>query len=145
MTGIDTASRVADGPKARHRSLDGMVAIPAGRFTMGSNVHYPEEAPAHRVSVGAFHIDRHAVTNAEFPRFVEATGHVTSAERPADPAQYPGAQPELLAPASVVFRKSEGPVDLSNRYNWWAYVPGAEEIDTSTCHLGFRCIVRHAG
>ena len=93
---------------------------------MGSDRHYPEEAPAHRVSVDAFHIDRHAVTNAEFRRFVEATGHVTSAEQPADPAQFPDAKPEMLVPSSVVFRKADGPVDLRNPYNWWTYMPGAD-------------------
>jgi formylglycine-generating enzyme required for sulfatase activity len=66
------------------------------------------------------------VTNAEFGRFVDATGYVTVAERPADPADYPGAQPELLVPASVVFKKTRGPVDLSNPYNWWTYVAGAD-------------------
>ena len=127
MTEPTTSAHPARGTAATRRpDLAAMAAIPAGSFTMGSDKHYPEEAPAHRVSVGAFHIDRHAVTNAEFRRFVEATGHVTSAERPADPAQYPGAKPELLAPSSVVFRKSDGPVDLRNHYNWWTYVPGAD-------------------
>ncbi len=103
-----------------------MVRIPGGTFTMGSNVHYPEEAPAHKVKVGAFWIDRHAVTNADFRRFVEATGYVTLAERPANADDYPGAKPELLVPSSVVFNKTQGPVDLSDRYNWWTYVAGAD-------------------
>jgi len=92
---------------------------------MGSDRHYPEEAPAHQVSVGGFWIDRHTVTNAEFARFVHKTGHVTVAERPPDPADYPGARPELLVPASTVFRSTPDRVDLADRYNWWAYVPGA--------------------
>ncbi|MGJ7562252.1 formylglycine-generating enzyme family protein [Variovorax sp. GB1R11] len=92
---------------------------------MGSNDHYPEESPAHKARVGSFWIDTYAVTNAQFKRFVEATGHVTSAERPADPRDYPGAAPELLAPSSVVFRKPPGPVSLANPYQWWAYVAGA--------------------
>ena len=107
-------------------NLADMAAIPAGSFLMGSDGHYPEEAPAHRVSVGAFHIDRHAVTNAEFRRFVEATGHVTSAELPADPAQFPDAKPAMLVPSSVVFRKTDRPIDLRNPYNWWTFVPGAD-------------------
>jgi formylglycine-generating enzyme required for sulfatase activity len=106
--------------------VEDMAFIPAGTFTMGSDRHYPEEAPAHRVSVGAFWIDRYAVTNADFLRFVEATGHVTSAERHVDPADYPGAKPELLVPSSVVFTKPPHRVDLRNRYNWWSYVPGAD-------------------
>ena len=77
---------------------------------MGSDHHYPEEAPAHRVTVDGFWIDRHAVTNAEFARFVRKTGHVTVAERAPDPADYPGARPELLVPASTVFRSPGRPV-----------------------------------
>jgi len=104
---------------------DDMIWIPGGEFLMGSDHHYPEEAPAHKVTVGGFFMDRTAVTNAEFRRFVEATGHVTLSERPADPKDYPGAKPELLAPSSVVFQKTRGPVDLRNPYNWWTYVKGA--------------------
>jgi formylglycine-generating enzyme required for sulfatase activity len=103
-----------------------MVWVPGGTFLMGSNNHYPEEAPAHRVTVNGFWMDRHTITNAEFQRFVEATGYVTVAERPANPADYPGALPGMLEPASVVFRKTPGPVDLRNPHNWWIYVPGAD-------------------
>ncbi|HEV2929178.1 MAG TPA: formylglycine-generating enzyme family protein [Propionibacteriaceae bacterium] len=99
---------------------------PGGTFLMGSDRHYPEEAPAHQVSVDGFWIGRHTVTNAEFARFVHKTGHVTVAERPPDPADYPRARPELLVPASTVFRSPPHRVDLANHYNWWAYVPGAE-------------------
>jgi formylglycine-generating enzyme required for sulfatase activity len=102
-----------------------MVWVPGGTFRMGSNDHYPEEAPTHDATVDGFWIDKHTVTNAQFRRFVEATGHVTVAERAPDPADYPGAKPELLVPASVVFRKPPRPVDLRNHYNWWTYVPGA--------------------
>ncbi|MES1164497.1 MAG: formylglycine-generating enzyme family protein [Verrucomicrobiota bacterium] len=102
-----------------------MVWIPGGTYTMGSDVHYPEEAPAHPVSVDGFWMDETAVTNAEFRRFVEATGHVTSAERPANPDDYPGAKAEMLVPSSVVFRRPAYRVDLSNHFEWWAYVPGA--------------------
>lgn len=101
-----------------------MVWIPGGTFLMGSNDHYPEEAPAHRVTVSGFWMDRYAVTNADFRRFVEATGHVTVAEKPANAADYPGAKPELLAPSSVLFRKAAGPVDLRDPHNWWTYIPG---------------------
>lgn len=105
---------------------DNMVRIPGGTFLMGSNNHYPEEAPAHRVTVGSFWIDRHTVTNQEFKRFVDATGYITLAERPADPADYPGANPALLVPSSVVFRKTAKPVDMHDHYNWWTYVAGAD-------------------
>ena len=93
---------------------EGMVWIPGGIFTMGSDHHYPEEAPTHMVKVDGFWMDRCTVTNAEFRRFVEATGHVTLAERPVDPAVYPGAPPAKVEPAPVVFRKSCGPGGLSS-------------------------------
>jgi formylglycine-generating enzyme required for sulfatase activity len=99
----------------------------AGRtFRMGSDHHYAEEAPAHDVTVAGFWMDSHAVTNRDFRRFVEETGHVTLAERPADPANYPGAKPELLVPSSVVFMKPPHPVPLGNPYQWWTYVAGAD-------------------
>jgi formylglycine-generating enzyme required for sulfatase activity len=102
-----------------------MVWIPGGSFTMGSDHHYPEEAPAHRVAVEGFWIDRAPVTNAQFLRFVKATGHVTLAERPADPAAYPDARPELLQPASIVFVPPPGPIGTGNPYRWWQYIAGA--------------------
>lgn len=104
---------------------EGMVWVPGGTFLMGSDRHYPEEAPAHRVTVDGFWMDCCAVTNDQFRRFVEETGYVTVAERVPDPADYPGAKPELLVPASVVFRPPRHRVDLRNHFNWWAYVPGA--------------------
>jgi len=103
-----------------------MAWIPGGAFRMGSDHHYPEEAPVHRVAVNGFWMDRHAVTNAEFQRFVEATGHVTVAEQPADPAEYPGAKQEMLVPSSVMFKKASAPVDLRDPYIWWTYRPGAD-------------------
>jgi formylglycine-generating enzyme len=103
-----------------------MCFIPGATFRMGSDRHYPEEAPAHDVAVDGFWMDRYTVTNREFERFVRATGYVTLAERPADPKLYPGAQPELLVPSSVVFVKPAGRVDLRNHYNWWTYVAGAD-------------------
>ena len=118
---VDTQPAASDSPPA-----PGMVWIPGGTFLMGSDHHYPEEAPAHRVTVDGFWIDRHTVTNAEFARFVRKTGHVTVAERAPDPADYPGARPESLVPASMVFRAPSHRVDLGNHYNWWSYVPGAD-------------------
>jgi formylglycine-generating enzyme required for sulfatase activity len=93
---------------------------------MGSDHHYPEEAPAHEVRVEGFWIDRTPVTNAQFLRFVKATGHRTLAERPADPALYPDALPERLAPASIVFVPPAGPVGTGDPYRWWQYVSGAD-------------------
>lgn len=106
--------------------VEDMVQLPGGVFTMGSDQHYPEEKPAHKVQVDGFWIDRHAVTNRQFARFIAATGHVTLAERPADPADYPGADPALLVPSSVVLVPPPGRVDLGNHYNWWQYVAGAD-------------------
>jgi formylglycine-generating enzyme len=102
-----------------------MAWIPGATFRMGSDRHYPEEAPAHEVTVDGFWIDRFTVTNAEFATFVRKTGHVTVSEQAPDPDAYPGAKPELLVPASTVFRAPSHRVDLSNHYNWWTYVPGA--------------------
>ncbi|XQQ07417.1 MAG: SUMF1/EgtB/PvdO family nonheme iron enzyme [Leptolyngbya sp. IPPAS B-1204] len=102
-----------------------MVWIPGGTFLMGSNDHYPEEAPAHKVAVDGFWMDKYLVTNAQFQKFVKATGYVTFAERPANPDDYPGAKPELLQPSSTVFVKPDRPVRKDNHYNWWSYVPGA--------------------
>ena len=73
-----------------------MVFIPGGTFRMGSDRHYPEEAPAHRVSVDGFWIDRTPVTNRQFKEFVKATGHVTTAQVPPEPEDYPGALPHMI-------------------------------------------------
>ena len=118
------ASEAAARPAAKPPFPE-MAWIPGGTFLMGSDRHYPEEAPAHNVAVNAFWIDTHAVTNKDFRRFVDETHYVTLAERPANAADYPGAKPELLAPSSVMFKKASGPVDLSNHFNWWTYVAGA--------------------
>jgi formylglycine-generating enzyme required for sulfatase activity len=103
-----------------------MVWVPSGQFLMGSNDHYPEEAPAHRVHVDGFWIDRFTVTNAQFAEFVADTGHVTVAEKPPDPALYPDADPSLMEPASVVFTPPSRPVSLSDHMAWWSLVPGAD-------------------
>jgi formylglycine-generating enzyme len=103
-----------------------MVWIPGGTFMMGSNSHYPEEAPVHTATVDGFWMDRYTVTNEQFGRFIEETGYVTFCERPPNPEDYPGAIAELLIPASVVFQKSTQPVDLRNHFNWWTFVPGAD-------------------
>ncbi|MFI2363742.1 formylglycine-generating enzyme family protein [Promicromonospora sp. NPDC019610] len=101
------------------------VRLDGGLFRMGSDDHYPEEAPAHSVRVDGFLIDRYAVTNERFDAFVAATGYLTVAERPLDAALYPGAPPENLAPGSMVFTPTPGPVDLRHLSQWWAWVPGA--------------------
>jgi sulfatase modifying factor 1 len=89
-----------------------MIAIPAGRYRVGSDDHYPEERPARVVDVAAFRIDATPVTNRAFAAFVAATGYVTVAEH---------AEP----PGSAVFSMTAGPVDLHDPSHWWRFVPGA--------------------
>ncbi len=101
------------------------VRLEGGTFLMGSDHHYPEEAPAHPVQVDAFTIAAHPVTNEQFAEFVAATGYVTVAERPLDPADYPGAPVENLVPGSLVFTPTPGPVDLRHLSQWWTWTPGA--------------------
>jgi formylglycine-generating enzyme len=109
-----------------HKKLGDLRAVPAGSFVMGSDVHYPEERPTRRVVVERFGIEVHPVTNAEFRRFVVATGHVTVAERAPDPADFPGAEPADLLPGSLVFTPPPGPVVLDDWRRWWSFVPGAD-------------------
>ncbi|WP_026932031.1 formylglycine-generating enzyme family protein [Glycomyces tenuis] len=112
--------------EAKRSGAAGMAWIPPGRFLMGSDRHYPEEAPAHHVSVDGFYIDPHPVTNDEFTAFVAATGHTTQAELAPDPADYPGADPALLVASSAVFTPPAHPVPLTDAYRWWSAVPGAD-------------------
>lgn len=107
-------------------ATDNMTSIPGGTFWMGSDDFYPEERPAHRVTVGAFRMDTHPVTVAEFRRFVADTGYVTTAEVAPDPAEYPDADPSLLVPGSLVFTPPPGPVPLDDYTRWWSFVPGAD-------------------
>ena len=102
-----------------------MVFIPGGTFRMGSDKHYAEEAPVHRVTVGAFWIDRTPVTNRNFRKFVTATGHVTFAEIPPDPKDYPGALPHMLKAGSLVFDPPNHPVDTRDWSQWWTFKFGA--------------------
>jgi len=112
------------GPNLRG-TPKGMTWIPGGTFWMGSDSHYREERPAHRVRVDGFWMSTHEVTVAEFRRFVKATGYVTTAERQPDPADFPDAAPDLLVPGSMVFTPPDGPVPLTDYRRWWSYVPGA--------------------
>ncbi len=103
-----------------------MLWLDGGPFAMGSADFYPEERPVHQVRVNGFWIDEHPVTVGEFRRFVNATGYVTSAERTPPAADYPDADPALLVPGSLVFRKTAGPVPLGDVRQWWSWVPGAD-------------------
>lgn len=105
---------------------DEMVFLPGGTYRMGSDRHYREEAPAHRVSVDGFWIDRTPVTNAQFRAFVRATGHVTLAEQTPRAQDYPGARPHMLRAGSLVFTPPRHPVDLHDVHAWWRLRFGAQ-------------------
>ena len=93
---------------------------------MGSDRHYPEEAPVRRVAVDGFWMDESPVTNRQFRRFVQATGYRTLAEIPPNPRDYPGALPHMLFAGSVVFVPPRGPVDLRHHGRWWTFLRGAD-------------------
>jgi sulfatase modifying factor 1 len=99
-----------------------MVWIPGGTFRMGSDKHYPEEAPVHRVSVDGFWIDRTPVTNRQFREFVRDTGYITFAEIAPNPDDYPGALPHMLKAGSLVFSPPKYPVDTRNWSQWWTFM-----------------------
>lgn len=102
-----------------------MQRIPAGRYSMGSNDFYPEEGPVREVHVDAFSIDVHTVTNRDYAEFVDATEYMTIAERPLNSDDFPGAPLDALVPGALVFHKTDGPVDLRDWSQWWAYIHGA--------------------
>jgi formylglycine-generating enzyme required for sulfatase activity len=102
-----------------------MIWIPGGTFHMGSDRHYPEEAPVHRVAVDGFFMDPTPVTNRQFRTFVRTTGHITVAERTPNSEDYPGALPEMLRAGSLVFSPPSYPVDLRDWSRWWSFVFGA--------------------
>jgi formylglycine-generating enzyme required for sulfatase activity len=103
----------------------GMVALPGGRFMMGSDRFYREERPLREAQVGPFAILRHEVTNAQFAAFVAATGYKTVAERPLDAKQFPKLQPQERLPGSLVFRQPAQVRDMVDISQWWAWTPGA--------------------
>jgi formylglycine-generating enzyme len=127
MTRVDaiTLTRLQNLSPESSRHAD-MVWIPSGTFYMGSDKHYAEEAPVHRVTVDAFWIDRTPVTNRQFREFVRATGHVTFAEIVPDPKDYPGALPNMLKAGSLVFNPPKHPVDdMRDWSQWWTFKFGA--------------------
>jgi formylglycine-generating enzyme required for sulfatase activity len=103
-----------------------MISIPGGTFCMGSDRHYPEEAPVHRVTVDPFWIDRTPVTNRDFRKFVNATGYVTFAQLKPDATDYPGALPHMLKAGSLVFTPPKHAVDLRDWSQWWRFKFGAD-------------------
>jgi formylglycine-generating enzyme required for sulfatase activity len=117
-------------------SPPGMVWIPGGEFTMGtdSDLGWSDEKPAHRVRVDGFWMDETDVTNAQFREFVEATKYVTTAEKPPDveeimrqvPPGTPRPPKEKLVPGSLVFTPTKGPVGLRDFSQWWQWTPSAD-------------------
>jgi sulfatase modifying factor 1 len=130
---------------ARHAA----VFVPAGSFRMGSDRFYPEEGPVRTATVPDLWVDEHPVTNAQFRRFVAATGYVTVAERAPHAGDFPDADPADLVPGSLVFRPTSGPVPLDDWSRWWHWVPGADwrhpEGQASTLHGRDRHPVVHVG
>jgi sulfatase modifying factor 1 len=128
--GTEVGRRRATQPENSGGSADpnnhpGMIFLAGGTFRMGSDSHYPEEAPARPVSVGGFWIDQTPVTNREFLRFVNATGYVTFAEKKPEPKDYPGALPHMLRAGSLVFTPPAHVANLSDWTQWWRFKFGA--------------------
>src|SRR3954465_9064792 len=121
---LDCKPVVPTSPKTE-ASHPAMVWIGDGTFRMGSDRHYPEEAPVHRVTVDGFWMDRTPVTNRQFKEFVKATGHVTFAEVAPDPNNYPGSTSHMIYAGSLVFTPPTGPVDLHHFGEWWSLMQGA--------------------
>ena len=124
-TGFRIASSIALGEHHRRPWGDNMIWIPGGTYRMGSDRHYPEEAPSHRVAVEGFWIERTPVTNKQFRRFADATGYLTLAESPPDAKDYPGALPHMLYAGSLVFRRPVERVQADSWQHWWTFLKGA--------------------
>jgi sulfatase modifying factor 1 len=120
-----------------------MVWIPGGTFLMGSDKHYPEERPVHRVTVDGFWIDRLPVTNARFGAFVERTQHVTFAEILPKAEDYPGALPDQLFAGSLVFVKPPARVDTRDITHWWKWTKGADWRHPHGPHSGIDGLDQH--
>lgn len=101
-----------------------MVWIPEGVFTMGEAT-MDDTRPLHSVWVDGFWMDETEVTNSQFEAFVTATGYVTVAERPLEPADFPGVPRENLVPGALVFASPDHSVSSDNVLQWWKYLPGA--------------------
>src|SRR5215472_8790103 len=122
---FDGSIREGDVNGAPAARAANMVFIPVGTFRMGSDKHYPEEAPVHRVTVDGFWIDRTPVTNRDFRKFVNATGYVTFAELKPDAKDYPGALPHMLKAGSLVFTPPKHAVNTRDWSQWWNFKFGA--------------------
>ena len=140
-TGLPSAAASDFSPTVENKDIPagsgspGMAWIPGGEFSMGAQDPPGNDAvgmqatldsrPIHRVYVDGFWMDKTDVTNAEFAKFVKATRYITVAERKPKAEDFPGAPPENLIAGSVVFSPPDHPVSLSDHYQWWSYVHGA--------------------
>lgn len=136
---VGFAPTVEDGGRPAGDPPPGMVWIPSGEFSMGcadprgkpygGTDPMVDARPIHRVRLDGYWIDARPVTNADFAKFVAATGYTTVAERPLRPEDFPGAPPEALVAGSIVFTPPPEAVPLrdtpTSHLQWWAYVPGA--------------------
>jgi sulfatase modifying factor 1 len=114
----------------------GMVWIPGGEFSMGSDSSAEsicslsgvtrDAVPIHRVYVDSFWMDEAEVTNKQFAEFVAATNYVTVAERKPTKEEFPTAPPENLIAGSTVFTPTKETVPLDNYFQWWSYIGGAD-------------------
>lgn len=114
----------------------GMVWIPGGEFSMGSNEASEslcsikgitkDATPVHRVYVDGFWMDETEVTNKEFQAFVTATGYITVAEKVPTPEDLPGVPIDYLVAGSAVFTPTVSSVPLDNYMQWWQFLKGAD-------------------
>lgn len=137
---VRTAAKLATGelPLPSEAAPEGMVWIPGGEFLMGSETGFPDELPVHRVRVDGFWMDETEVTNAQFRRFVEETGYVTTAEKVPRMEDLAGQLPsgvdipaENLVAGSICFDLNVDPKTVRKDhplwpYQLWRYVPGAD-------------------
>ena len=136
MNEVAHSTRALTAPGAP--PVDNVVWIPDGTFRMGSDKHYPEEAPAHRVTVDPFWIDAIPVTNAEFRKFVKETAYVSWAEVDPDPKDYPGAKPHMLKAGGLVFTPPRQVTGLEDWSQWWRFTFGASAGFTWTLPANLR-------
>ncbi|MBX9724740.1 MAG: formylglycine-generating enzyme family protein, partial [Candidatus Obscuribacterales bacterium] len=122
----ETKSEASKHSVTAIKEKNGMVWIPGGTFSMGSDdPSFVDAKPVHQVNVDGFWMDKCEVSNEEFSRFVKATNYKTVSERKPDAKDFPGAPPENLVPGSLVFTPPSHPVPKRSHYVWWRYVPGA--------------------
>lgn len=137
QAGFALAPRATHGGNKLKTAPPGMVWIPGGEFTMGTNVSanhgtcavrggLSDAQPLHRVFVDGFWMDKTEVTNKEFAKFVKATGYKTVADIAPTAEEFPTAPKENLKAGSTVFSPPPHAVPLNNIFQWWQYKHGAD-------------------